>query len=85
LNCLNDRLKIMRRAGQYVCERLVKSRRDIIAVLIVGSVARGNIRETSDIDMCVIVNEGDKPQRENIQELDYKVDVVLCSLEALDE
>ncbi len=80
MSCLGEKLRILRRAGQRVCERLIKSRRDVVAVFIVGSVARGDIHEASDVDMCVVIREEGKPGRESIQELGCKVDVAYVPL-----
>jgi len=80
LNYLGERLKILKKASQHVCERLVKSRRDIVAVFVVGSVARGDIHEASDVDMCILVSGEDKPKRESIQKLGCKVDITYVPL-----
>jgi predicted nucleotidyltransferase len=52
-----DRLEL---AKQYVQE-MIEQRDDIVAAFVVGSVARGDADETSDIDLCLIV-EGDGDQ-----------------------
>ena len=43
--------------------RIVKTRHDIVAAFIVGSVARGNIHSESDIDLCILIEHGDRPKR----------------------
>ena len=75
-----EKLKVLREAGRRVCEKIIKSRQDIVAVYILGSVARGNIHENSDIDLCVIVNRGEKAWREIIQEMSCNVDIAYAPL-----
>ncbi len=77
---LDERLKALRKIAQNICEELVRDRRDIIAVLVVGSVARGNVHEESDIDMCVLTKEGDKPKREFMSKSGFKADIVYVPL-----
>jgi len=77
---LSSKLATLREASRLVCERVLKNRSDIIAVYVVGSVARGNIHEQSDVDMCVLTKHGDNPERENYIELSCSVDVVYAPL-----
>lgn len=77
---LNKRLEALREAGQRVCRRLLEARFDIVAIIIVGSVARGNIHENSDVDLCVLVRHGEHPERERIRELNCDVEVVYTPL-----
>ena len=59
-----DRLEM---AQQYVQEML-EQRDDIVAAFVVGSVARGDATEASDIDLGLIVEgqAGEEPQRGGI-------------------
>lgn len=41
----------------------LKSREDVLGVVLFGSWARGNQRATSDVDLVVIVKEGYKRAR----------------------
>jgi len=79
LDKLNSRLETLREASRRACKRVLKNRSDVVAVYVVGSVARGNIHEKSDVDMGVLVEHGDKPERENI-ELGCSVDIVYVPL-----
>jgi predicted nucleotidyltransferase len=76
LDKLNCRLETLREASRRASKHILKKRTDIVAICVVGSVARGNIHENSDVDMFVLVESGDKPERESVQELDCKVDIV---------
>jgi len=80
LDELSKRLEALREASQRVCRRLLKTRSDIVAIMVVGSVARGNIHENSDVDLCVLVKYGEHPERERIRELDCDVEVVYTPL-----
>ena len=77
---MNERLRVLREAGRRVCGRLVEGRRDVVAVFIVGSAARGGVHEASDVDLCVLVGEEGRPVRESIQELGCRVDVAYVPL-----
>ena len=77
---LSEKLKILREIIRQVCDELIKSRQDIVAVFVVGSVARGNIHEMSDVDMCVLVKEGNEPKREIIQKSNCSIDIVYVPL-----
>jgi len=77
---LSEKLKTLREVTRRVCDKLIKSRRDIVAVLVVGSVARGNIHEMSDVDMCVLIKEGSEPRREVLQKPNCSVDIVYIPL-----
>jgi len=59
-----------------VCKCVLQKRPDVVAVCVVGSVARGNIHEKSDVDICVLIEQGDRPERETFEELGCSVDIV---------
>ncbi|RLE81933.1 MAG: hypothetical protein DRJ52_03155 [Thermoprotei archaeon] len=82
---LSRRLHVLREAARSFCSRLVESRRDVVAVFVVGSVARGSIHEESDVDVCVLVNVGDMPRRELVRELGCEIDVVYVPLAMWEE
>jgi len=50
---LRSRLKVLREASRLACKRVLEKRSDVIAVYVVGSVARGNIHEKSDVDRSI--------------------------------
>ena len=74
------RLETLREASRRVCKRVLQERSDVVAVFVVGSVARGNIHEQSDVDMAVLIEHGDHPKRENFKELGCNVDIVYAPL-----
>jgi len=80
-----DRLKTLRILGQHIGMRIVKTRHDVVAAFIVGSVARGNIHSESDIDLCILIEHGDRPKREIIEESGYKVDITYIPLHLWEE
>jgi predicted nucleotidyltransferase len=55
-----------------------KTRDDILAVLLTGSVAHGFSRENSDVDIAIIVGETDFQRRKTVGELTF-YDTSLCS------
>ena len=67
MNSLAERLKELREAGRRVCEKILRERGDVVAVLVVGSVARGDIHEGSDVDLCVLVESGYAVREELIE------------------
>jgi len=77
---LNSRLGVLREASRRACERIVRKRSDVIAVYVVGSVARGNIHEKSDVDMMVVVEQGDDFKEERSEEIGCNVDIVYSPL-----
>jgi len=79
------RLETLREASRRVCSRILQKRSDVVAVFVVGSVARGNIHEQSDVDMSVLIEHGDNPERENFKELGCNVDIVYAPLHLLKE
>lgn len=72
---LKNRLEELREASQLACERIIKKRSDIVAVYVVGSVARGNVHWESDIDMVCLIKQGGVSERERIKVLDCSADV----------
>lgn len=85
LNKLSGRLETLREASRRVCKHVLQKTSDVVAVYVVGSVARGNIHEQSDVDMAVLVEHGDKPKRENLKELGCSVDIVYAPYHLLRE
>jgi predicted nucleotidyltransferase len=49
----------MREACKRECQKILEKRSDIIAVYIIGSVARGDIHEKSDLDLIALKEQGD--------------------------
>jgi len=80
-----DRLKTLRILGQHIGMRIVKTQHDVVAAFIVGSVARGNIHSVSDIDLCILIEHGDRPKREIIEESGYEVDITYIPLHLWEE
>jgi len=70
------RLETLREASRRVCKCVLQKRSDVVAVCVVGSVARGNIHEKSDVDMSVLTEQGDRPERETFEELGCSIDFV---------
>jgi len=77
---LDSRLGILREASRRACERILGKRSDVIAVYIIGSVARGKIHEKSDVDMMVVAEQGDDFREERSEELGCNVDIVYSPL-----
>ena len=50
---------MMREIAKSICGRILEKRSDVVAVYIVGSVARGDIHEQSDIDIEALINQED--------------------------
>lgn len=72
---LRNRLEKLREASQLTYKRIIEKRSDIVAVYVVGSVARGNIHEKSDIDMVCLIKQGSVSERESIKVLGCSADV----------
>ena len=70
--------------SQYLAILRTKFRDKILDVLLFGSVARGEYDDESDIDILVIVEEGDVKFREEVSMASYEPmlrnDVVMSSL-----
>ena len=70
--------------SQYLSILRTKFREKIVDVLLFGSVARGEHDEESDIDILVIVENGDAQFREEVSMASYEPmlrnDVVMSSL-----
>lgn len=72
---LRNRFEELREASQLACNRIVKKRSDVVAIYVVGSVARGNVHEKSDIDVMCMVKKGNAPERESIKVMGCNADV----------
>jgi len=72
---LGNRLEGLREASQLACKRIIKKRSDIVAIYVVGSVARGNVHEKSDIDVMCLVRQGNASERESIKVMGCSADV----------
>ena len=77
---MNSRLETLREASRNACRRILEKRSGVVAIYVVGSVARGNIHEQSDVDMSVLIEHGDNPEREKFEELGCSVDIVYAPL-----
>jgi len=77
---LSQGLETMREAAQHVCERILEKRSDIIAIYIIGSVARGDIHQKSDVDLIVLIEQGDFKE-ERFKELSCNFDICYFPLE----
>jgi len=53
-----------RRLAEQLAARIVRSREDLVAIVLFGSVARGEDRSDSDVDVCVITKRGVSRQEE---------------------
>ncbi len=69
------RLETLREASRLACKRVLEKRSDVIAVYVVCSVARGNIHERSDVDIIVVIEQGDDFERESLEELGCSIDI----------
>jgi len=77
---LSNRLETLRKASKRACKQVLGKRSDVLAVYIVGSVARGNIHEKSDVDMMVVVEDGGDSEREDLEMLGCSVDIFYVPL-----
>lgn len=82
-------LKLMRSEALKLCEKLKDT--DVMGIVLVGSVATGNVHPDSDIDVCVIYR-GPSPiqdhlgwTRESSSWHGFKVDILLQPLEGLED
>lgn len=82
---LTSRLETLREASRRACEHVLKKRSDVVAVYVIGSVARGNVHERSDIDMMVVIEDGDDFDAESLQESGCSVDIVYAPLKLWEE
>ncbi len=53
-----------RRLAEELTAKIVKSKKDVVAIVLFGSVARGDDAPDSDVEICVILRRGgQRPQR----------------------
>ena len=72
---LRSRLEVLREASRLASKRVLENRSDVIAVYVVGSVARGNIHEKSDVDIMVLIEQGDDFEGESLEVSSCSVDI----------